>query len=233
MKINLFVTVMSFLLTFVVMISLHQRYGWKPKEILNGTAIIQLGFDHENIKLRKSETNEKSKSLFKDRPLDKYKCLSQLNVNIKAKMMYFPFRRCVSYPLKDDKTGKRRATLDFCSPFHTKFLIAASAIKCEQNGYWVYDQNGCMRQFTSMKNEKELKAFMKRPGIGFSKSTPLDKYDHRLVFFSDTCEIDEQNQRLNCGLFRKGQNFAYRLTPNLIPYGPYDFDFASIACRTY
>ena len=219
MRMSSALPLLSFLLTLVVMIGLHQRSRWRPKS---------------NQWTKRTQANAKSKSMHKNRQFNKIKCLSRLNVDVKAKIMFLPHRRCRSYSLPHAKTAKGlEALLDFCVPYHTKIVIAKPANECGQNGYWVYDQRGCMRQFKPAKNEKELTAFMKRPGIGFSKSRQVGTDDLRLVFLSDTCEVDARHQRLNCGLMRRGQSFTYRLTPNLIPYGPYDRNFASTACRTY
>lgn len=232
MKVNPLVMFVSFLLTFVVMImiGLHQNYTWKSNDKPNDTA---LAFGDHKLRNQPQKTEVTVPDLKHEPYFDKYKCLSQLKFDVKAKIMMDPHERCLPYPLRDDKTGNTMATLVFCAPFLTKYVIAKSATECEHDGYWVYNPRGCMRQFVPAMNEQALKVFMRKPGIGFSKSRPVGRGDSRLVFFSDTCTVDEQKQKLNCRLVRQGddQGLSYPLTPNLIPYGPYDVDFAAIACR--
>ena len=212
---------LALLLTFVIIIGLQSKSGWRQRG-RSMDALLAL----DGIKLRNTP-----KSGLLTGAIDKFECLSKLNVDTKRKLMRFRDDRCFSFPLNNEKTGDADVVFDFCTPFMTKYVIAKSTTECGQDGYWVYDPRGCMRQFTPMKNEKRLKEFMKRPAIGFSNSTPLDKYDLRLVFFSDTCEVDEQQQELLCGMTKKGQSLAYRLTPSLIPFGPYEGKFESIACH--
>ena len=71
---------------------------------------------------------------------------------------------------------------------------------------------------------------MDNPTIWFPKSRPAGKDDPRLVFFSDSCNFNEE-QDLLFALSKKGQKFAYRHTPGRVAFGPYDGNFASIACR--
>ena len=177
-------------------------------------------FALERIKLKSIPIFQEPKN--EASAFDKYKCLSQLNVDEKPKMRAHWDKQCSSFPLKDEVTGMKKATFDFCTPFLAKYVIAERANECGQDGYWISDPRGCMRQFAPAIDEDYLKGFM--VFVGFSESRPAGKGDSNLVFFSDTCKMNKETKKLDCGLRRKDDSIqlSFHLTPNLIPYPLYD-----------
>ena len=216
MKGNIAVIMVSMVLLLTLLL-----FGWSLRQ---RSTYAPIAFD--DVKLR-----NKANSGLLTTAFDENKCVSQLNADSKKKLDIFGGQGCFLFPLNNEKMGDADVMSDFCTPFMKKYVIAKPANECKQDGYWVYDPIGCMRQFVPIKNEKDLKALMDNPTIWFSKSRPVGKDDLRLVFFSDSCNVNEEEQELLYALSKKGQKFAYRHTPGRMAFGLYDGNFASIACR--
>ena len=149
-------------------------------------------------------------------PFDKEKCLKQLNANAKK-------GKCHKLSLRDDSNdepGNIKGLFDFCiPPFTTKYLTAEWGRACGKNQFWIRDRTGCLKTLVPVSNEKILQNVMK--AVGFSQFVPFVLVQkgralrYRLVFFSDSCEVDKKRKILECEMDEKGDVDIYHLAPQL------------------
>ena len=188
----------SLLMTLIFMLGLWNQWdGWKAD-----------GYEINN----QSDISEK---LF-----DKDRCLTVLKrATADAKISYHQMY------LKDLK-GEPTASFEFCMPLSTTYLVVESGIECGTYGFWINDRKKCVKQFTTVADEKTLKRFMR--AVGYAKFVPFSIMtdDDRLVFFSDSCILDKKGKILKCGMHPKGDPEAYiqRLSSQMIPQPLYEAD---------